>query len=65
MERRDSEDSRSEFHGNFEYNKIIYMWLHWVVVAVWTSSSGERGLLFIAVHRLLIVMASLVGKHGL
>ena len=40
MERRDSEDSRSEFHGNFEYKKIIYIWLHWVVVAVWTSSSS-------------------------
>ena len=29
------------------------------------SSCGERGLLFIAVHRLLIVVASLVVEHGL
>ena len=29
------------------------------------SSCGERGLLFVAVRRLLIVMASLVAEHGL
>ena len=29
------------------------------------SSCGERGLLFIAVHGLLIVVASLVVEHGL
>ena len=29
------------------------------------SSCGEQGLLFVAVHRLLIVMASLVAEHGL
>ena len=29
------------------------------------SSCGERGLLFIAVHGLLIVVASLVEEHGL
>ena len=29
------------------------------------SSCGERGLLFIAVHGLLIVVASLVAEHGL
>ena len=28
------------------------------------SSCGEWGLLFIAVHRLLIVAASLVSEHG-
>ena len=28
------------------------------------SSCGERGLLFIAVHRFLIVVASLVVEHG-
>ena len=28
------------------------------------SSSGERGLLFVAVRRLLIVVASLVAEHG-
>ena len=29
------------------------------------SSCGKRGLLFIAVHRLLIAVASLVAEHGL
>ena len=29
------------------------------------SSCGEQGLLFIAVHRLLIAVASLVAEHGL
>ena len=29
------------------------------------SSCGERGLLFVAAHRLLIVVASLVAEHGL
>ena len=29
------------------------------------SSCGERGLLFIAVHGFLIVVASLVVEHGL
>ena len=29
------------------------------------SSCGERGLLFLDMHRLLIVVASLVAEHGL
>ena len=29
------------------------------------SSCGERGLLFVAVHELLIAVASLVVEHGL
>ena len=29
------------------------------------SSHGEQGLLFVAVHRLLIAVASLVAEHGL
>ena len=29
------------------------------------SSYGEWGLLFVVVHRLLIVVASLVAEHGL
>ena len=29
------------------------------------SSCGERGLLFVAEHGLLIVVASLVAEHGL
>ena len=42
-------------------------WLRWVFVAVrgLFSSCGKRGLLLIAVHGLLIAVASLVVKHGL
>ena len=29
------------------------------------SSCGEKGLLFVAVHRLLIAVASLAAEHGL
>ena len=45
----------------------IYFWLHWVFVAVsgLFYSCGERGLLFVAVLGLLIVVASLVAEHGL
>ena len=33
---------------------------------MWTfSSCGKQGLLFVAVHRFLIAVASLVAEHGL
>ena len=53
--------------GYFFFKKFIYFWLHWVFVAAHGvfSSYGERGLLFIAMHRLLIVVASLVEELGL
>ena len=46
---------------------FIYFWLCWVVIAVrgLSSSCGEQGLLFIAVHGLLIAVASLVAEHRL
>ena len=46
---------------------FIYFWLRWVFVAVHGlfSSCVQRGLLFVAVRRLLLVMASLVAAHGL
>ena len=46
---------------------FIYLWQHWVFVAACGSfsSCGERGLLFVVVHRLLIAVASLVAEHGL
>ena len=46
---------------------FIYFWLCWVFVAVHGlfSSCGERVLLFVVVHGLLIVVASLVAEHGL
>ena len=44
----------------------FYFWLCWVFVAARAfSSCGERGLLFVAVHGLLIAVASLVAEHGL
>ena len=47
-------------------NLFIYFLLHWVFIAAWAfSSCGERGLLFIAVCRLLIAVASLVAEHRL
>ena len=49
----------------FLINLFIYLGLHWVFVAArgLFSSCGERGLLTIAVHGLLIAVASLVAEH--
>ena len=46
---------------------FIYFWLCWVFIAVCglSSSCGERGLLFVAVHGLLIAATSLVAEHRL
>ena len=46
---------------------LFYFWLHWVFIAArgLFSGCGEWGLLFVAVRRLLIVVASLVVEHGL
>ena len=45
---------------------FIYLWLRWVFVAVrGLSLVVARGLLFVAVRRLLIAVASLVAEHGL
>ena len=52
---------------------IYYVYLFLIFLAalglrccVWAfSSCGKEGLLFVAVHRLLIVVASLVAEHGL
>ena len=44
----------------------IYVWLCWVFVAVRVSSGfGKQGLLFVAVHGLLLEVGSLVAEHGL
>ena len=50
------------------FNSFIYLFfaalgLHCCTRAL--SGCGERGLLFIAVHGLLIAVASLVAEHGL
>ena len=46
---------------------FIYFWLRWVFVAArgLFSNCGEQGLLFVAVCRLLIAVASLVVEHWL
>ena len=46
---------------------FIYFWLRWVFIAARGLSlvAGERGLLFVAVHGLLIAVASPVVEHGL
>ena len=49
------------------FNLFIYLFLAalGLCCCVWALSSGvERGLLFIAVHGLLIAVASLVVEHG-
>ena len=54
------------------FKKFIYFLFYLFLVVLglyccaWAfSSCGEQGLLFIAVHRLLIVVASPVAEHGL
>ena len=57
----------------FDYFSFIYLFIIYLFLAALGlrccarafSSCGERGLLFIAVHRLLIAVASLVVAHGL
>ena len=55
----------------FIFNKFIYLIYLFLAVlglrrCAWAFSSfGERGLLFIAVQRLLIAVASLAAEHGL
>ena len=51
------------FFFSFLINLFIYLWLHCCTQAF--SSCGERGLLLVAVHRLLIAVAPLVAEHGL
>ena len=56
-------------HSFFFFYKFIYLFIFAVLglrFCTWAfSSSGERGLLFVAVHRLLVAVASLVVEHGL
>ena len=54
----------------FKINLFIYLFLflavfHLRFCARTFSSCSERGLLYVAVHGLLIVVASLVAEHGL
>ena len=52
----------------FKINKFIYLFMAVLGLRcrAWAfSSCGEKGLLFVAVHGLLIAVASLVVEHGL
>ena len=52
----------------FFFNKFIYLFLAALGLHCYTQalfSCSEWGLLFVAVRRLLIVVASLVAEHGL
>ena len=52
----------------FFFNKFIYLFLAALGLRCCArafSRCGEPGLLFVAVRRLLIVVASLVAEHGL
>ena len=56
----------------FVFNKFIYLFIYLFLAALglcccaWAFlSSGEQGLLFVVVHGLLTVLASLVVEHGL
>ena len=53
--------------GVFKKYLFIYFWLHLGLrcCAQAFSTCHERGLLFVAVSRLLIAVASLVAEHGL
>ena len=65
VERGDALPSSSFF---FFLNLFIYLFLAELGLCCCTrtfSSCGKRGLLFVAVHGLLIVVASLVAEHGL
>ena len=48
------------------YVCLFVFWLRWVFVAAHRlfSSCSKQGLQFIAVHQLLIVVASLVAENG-
>ena len=52
----------------FKKNKFIYLFMAGLGLRCCTrafSNCGEQGLLFVAVHGLLIVVASLVAEQGL
>ena len=59
------------FLSFFFFNKFMYLFFKFLATlglrccARAFSSCGERGLLFVALRRLLIAVASLVVEHGL
>ena len=62
----------STLTGSVFFLKFIYLLIYLFLAALGLrscvqafSSCGEQGLLFVAVHGVLIVVASLVAEHGL
>ena len=58
-----------KFFNIFKIN-FIYLFIYWAALGfhcarAFSSCGGERGLLFVAVCRLLIAVASLVAEHRL
>ena len=49
----------------FVFKFLFIFWLHLHCCTQAFSSCGERGLLFVVVRRLLVVVASFVAEHGL
>ena len=65
-------ESAKDDEGSKEAVFILFIYLFLFLAALGLrccarafSSCGERGLLFVAVHRLLIAVASLAVEHGL
>ena len=65
-------DFLTQIHLNFSKTPFIHSFIHLFMAALGLccctqafSSCGERGLLFVAVRGLLIVVASLAAEHGL
>ena len=72
MQRKEEEVARLKSSGQvIFFNKFIYFIVLFLAVfglccCSWAfSSCGKRGLLFVAVRRLLIVVACFVAEHGL
>ena len=60
----------SMFRALISFNRVLKFffpfWLHWILVTSWVfSSCREHGLLFIVVHRLLIMVASRIAGNRL
>ena len=55
--------SASRFLNHWTMYLFVRFWPCWVLITL--CGCGERGLLFVAVHGLLIVIASVVAEHGL
>ena len=64
MELQNSPKSQSNLFFFLNYFILFYLFLAALGLGCCTWAFGERGLLFVAVRGLLIVVASLVVEHG-